>query len=206
MPFSNPSRNPTMTLQERIHHQFTTSLQTSQEALVNLSELIEIAAQKMAQSLVNDGKILVCGNGGSAAQAQHFSSELLNRFERERPGLPAISLTCDTSTLTSIANDYAYDEVFAKQIRALGHGGDTLLVYTTSGNSANILTAVTAAHDRDMTVIALSGRDGGALVPLLSDSDIEIRVPCQTTARVQETHLIITHCLCDLIDHQLFGE
>jgi len=195
-----------MTLQERIHQQFAASLQTSLEAQANLSELIEIAALKIAQSLVNDGKILVCGNGGSAAQSQHFSSELLNRYERERPGLPAISLTCDTSTLTSVANDYRYDEVFAKQIRALGHSGDILLVYTTSGNSASILSAVTAAHDRDMTVVALSGRDGGALAPLLRDSDIEIRVPSPSTARVQETHLIITHCLCDLIDHQLFGE
>ncbi len=195
-----------MTLQERIHQQFAASLQTSQEAQANLSELIEIAALKIAQSLINDGKILVCGNGGSAAQSQHFSSELLNRYERERPGLPAISLTCDTSTLTSVANDYRYDDVFAKQIRALGHANDTLLVYTTSGNSASILSAVTAAHDRDMTVVALSGRDGGALGPLLQDSDVEIRVPCQSTARVQETQLIITHCLCDLIDHQLFGE
>jgi len=195
-----------MTLQERIHLQFAASLQTSMEAESNLSELIEIAALKLVQSLVNDGKILVCGNGGSAAQAQHFSSELLNRYERERPGLPAISLTCDTSALTSIANDYHYDEVFAKQIRALGHGNDALLVYTTSGNSNSILSAVTAAHDRDMTVIALTGRDGGALAPLLSDSDIEIRIPSPSTARVQETHLIITHCLCDLIDNQLFGE
>ncbi|MDD5033210.1 MAG: phosphoheptose isomerase [Methylococcaceae bacterium] len=195
-----------MTLQERIHQQFASSLQTSQEAQANLSELIEIAATKMAQCLIGDGKILVCGNGGSAAQAQHFSSEMLNRYERERPGLPAITLTCDASTLTSIANDYRYDEVFAKQIRALGHDNDILLVYTTSGNSANILSAVTAAHDRDMTVIALSGRDGGTLAPLLSFTDVEIRVPSQSTARVQETHLIVTHCLCDLIDHQLFGD
>jgi len=195
-----------MTLQERIHQQFAASLQTSLEAESNLAELIEIAALKLVQSLVNDGKILVCGNGGSAAQAQHFSSELLNRYERERPGLPAISLTCDTSALTSIANDYHYDEVFAKQIRALGHSNDALLVYTTSGNSNSILSAVTAAHDRDMNVVALTGRDGGALAPLLNDSDVEIRIPSPSTARVQETHLIITHCLCDLIDNQLFGE
>jgi D-sedoheptulose 7-phosphate isomerase len=160
----------------------------------------------LAHCLLNDGKILCCGNGGSAAQAQHFSSEMLNRFERERPGLPAITLTTDTSTLTSIANDYHYDEVFAKQIRALGHSNDLLLVYTTSGNSNSILSAAVAAHDRDMTVIALSGRDGGALAPLLRDTDIEIRVPSLSTARVQEAHLIITHCFCDLIDHQLFGE
>ena len=195
-----------MTLQERIHHHFTESLQTSQEAQANLSELIETAALKIAQSLVNDGKILVCGNGGSAAHAQHFASKMLNRYERERPSLPAISLTCDTSTLTSITNDYLYDEVFAKQIRALGHAGDILLVFTTSGNSVNILSAVTAAHDRDVNVIALTGRDGGAVAPLLNDGDIEIRIPSPTNARVQETHLIILHCLCDLIDQQLFGE
>ncbi len=195
-----------MSFQERIHHQFTSSFQTGQEALANLGELIEVASIKLANGLLNDGKILCCGNGGSAAQAQHFASEMLNRFERERPGLPAIALTTDTSTLTSIANDYCYDEVFAKQIRALGHSQDTLLVYTTSGNSASILSAVTAAHDRDMTVIALSGKDGGALAPLLKESDIEIRVASPSTARVQETHLIITHCFCDLIDLQLFGE
>ena len=195
-----------MTLQERIHQHFAESLQTSQEAQANLSELIEIAAVKIAQSLINDGKILVCGNGGSAAHAQHFSSKMLNRYERERPSLPAIALTCDTSTLTSITNDYLYDEVFSKQISALGHGSDTLLVFTTSGNSANILSAVTAAHARGMTVVALTGRDGGAVAPLLNDSDIEIRIPSPSTATVQETHLIILHCLCDLIDHQLFGE
>jgi D-sedoheptulose 7-phosphate isomerase len=195
-----------MTLQERIHQHFNQSLQTIQEAQANLSELIEIAAVKIAQSLVSDGKILVCGNGGSAAHAQHFSSKMLNRYERERPSLPAIALTCDTSTLTSITNDYLYDEVFSKQISALGHGSDTLLVFTTSGNSANILSAVTAAHDRGMTVVALTGRDGGAVAPLLNDGDIEIRIPSPSTATVQETHLMILHCLCDLIDHQLFGE
>lgn len=211
-PPSQPGRLPinqqasSMTLQERIHLQFTTSLHTSQEAFVNLSELIEIAALKLSQSLVNDGKILVCGNGGSAALAQHFASQMLNRYERERPSLPAIALNTDTSTITSITNDYLYEEVFAKQIRALGHSNDSLLVFTCSGNSPSTLSAVTAAHDRDMTVIALSGWDGGALAPLLSDSDIEIRIPSESRPRVLEAHLIIVHCLCDLIDHQLFGE
>jgi D-sedoheptulose 7-phosphate isomerase len=195
-----------MNLQERIHRQFAYSIQVSQEAVANLAGVIELAAVRLAQSLLSDGKILACGNGGSATQAEHFSSELVNRFERERPGLPAIALTTDTAALTSIANDYRYDEVFAKQVRALGHAPDCLLVYTTSGNSGSILSAVTAAHDRDMTVIALSGRDGGALAPLLRVTDVEIRVPCESTARVQETHLIITHCLCDLIDQQLFGD
>jgi D-sedoheptulose 7-phosphate isomerase len=195
-----------MNLQERVFRQFETSVEASREAMARLGEIIEIAGVRLAQCLLSDGKILCCGNGGSAAQAQHFSSEMLNRFERERPGLPAVALTCDTSTLTSIANDYRFDDVFAKQIRALGHSNDVLIVYTTSGNSMSILSAITAAHDRDMSVLALTGRDGGALAPLLLDSDIEIRVPSETTARIQEVHLLITHCLCDLIDHQLFGD
>ncbi|BBA35287.1 phosphoheptose isomerase [Methylocaldum marinum] len=195
-----------MNLQERVFRQFETSIETSHESLARLGEIIEIAGVRLAQCLLSDGKILCCGNGGSAAQAQHFSSEMLNRYDRERPGLPAVALTCDTSTLTSIANDYRFDDVFAKQIRALGHINDLLVVYTTSGNSASILSAVTAAHDRDMSVLALTGRDGGALSPLLLETDIEIRIPSETTARIQEVHLLITHCLCDLIDHQLFGD
>jgi D-sedoheptulose 7-phosphate isomerase len=195
-----------MNLQERVFRQFETSVEASREAMARLGEIIEIAGVRLAQCLLSDGKILCCGNGGSAAQSQHFSSEMLNRFERERPGLPAVALTCDTSTLTSIANDYRFDDVFAKQIRALGHSNDVLVVYTTSGNSTSILSAVTAAHDRDMSVLALTGRDGGALAPLLLETDIEIRVPSETTARIQEVHLLITHCLCDLIDHQLFGD
>ena len=195
-----------MSLQERIARHFTASIETSQETLLRLGDLIEAAAVRLAQCLLNDGKILCCGNGGSAAAAQHFSSELLNRFERDRPGLPAIALSTDTSALTSIANDYRFAEVFAKPIRALGHAHDILVLYTTSGNSANILRAATAAHDRDMSIIALSGRDGGPLAPLLRETDIEIRVPSETTARIQELHLLITHCFCDLIDHQLFGE
>lgn len=195
-----------MSLQDRIIRQFTASAETNQETLIRLGDLIEAASVRLAQCLLNDGKILCCGNGGSAAQAQHFSSELLNRFERDRPGLPAIALTTDTSALTSIANDYRFDEVFAKQIRALGHPNDTLVLCTTSGNSGNILSAATAAHDRDMGIIALSGRDGGPLAPLLRDTDLEIRVPGENTARIQEMHLLIVHCFCDLIDHQLFGE
>lgn len=195
-----------MTLQERIHNHFTESIRTKQDALATLTAPIALAAQKLVSCLLSDGKILTCGNGGSAGDAQHFSSEMLNRFERERPGLPAIALTTDTSTLTSIANDYDFEEVFFKQIRALGQSGDVLVAYTTSGNSSNVLKAAIAAHDRDMSVIALTGKDGGALAPLLGDSDIEVRVPSQSTARIQEVHLLITHCLCDLIDHQLFGE
>jgi len=159
----------------------------------------------MGQSLQNDGKILSCGNGGSAGDAQHFSSELLNRFERERPGLPAVALTTDSSTLTSIANDYAYEDIFAKQIRALGRGGDVLLAISTSGNSENVNRAIAAAHERSMQVVALSGRDGGQMAEILSAGDVEIRVPAERTARIQEVHLVVIHCLFDLIDESLFG-
>ena len=159
----------------------------------------------IVQSLLDGGKILSCGNGGSAGDAQHFSSEMLNRFERERPGLPAIALTTDTSTLTSIANDYHYNDVFAKQIRALGHPGDVLLAISTSGNSANVLSAADAAHEREMRIVALTGKDGGGLASLLEETDVEIRVPAGNTARIQEVHLLAIHCLCDLIDHQLLG-
>jgi D-sedoheptulose 7-phosphate isomerase len=195
-----------MNTRERISYQFVTHAEVQHETLNLLGEMIGIAGMRMAQCLLSDGKILTCGNGGSAADAQHLSSELLNRFERDRPGLPAIALTTDTSTLTSIANDYRYDEVFAKPIRALGHAGDLLILYTSSGNSGNLLKAVTAAHDRDMSVIALTGRDGGALAPLLRETDLELRIPSGSTARIQEMHLLLTHCLCDQIDHQLFGE
>ena len=194
-----------MNLQDRIINHFSDSIQTKQDAMNNLCELIEFASQKIVEALVDDKKVLCCGNGGSAGDAQHFSSEMLNRFERERPALPAIALTTDTSTLTSIANDYHFDEVFAKQIRALGQAGDILLIYTSSGNSGNLLRAAKVAQDKDMTVIALTGKDGGALAQNLKEADIEIRVPSTSTARVQEVHLLITHCLCDLIDHQLFG-
>ena len=194
-----------MSLQDRIINHFSDSIQTKQDAMASLCELIEFASQKIVEALVNDKKVLTCGNGGSAGDAQHFSSEMLNRFERERPALPAIALSTDTSTITSIANDYSYDEVFAKQIRALGQAGDILLAYTTSGNSGNIVKAVQVAHDREMTVIALSGKDGGLLASILNEGDIEIRVPSPSTARIQEVHLLISHCLCDLIDHQLFG-
>ncbi|MGB0239080.1 MAG: phosphoheptose isomerase [Cycloclasticus sp.] len=196
-----------MSLQERIYQQFTDSIQTKHDALECLPDSIELAAQTVVQSLLNNGKVLTCGNGGSAGDAQHFSSEMLNRFERERPSLPAIALSTDTSTLTSIANDYSYDEVFSKQIRALGQSGDILLAYTTSGNSKNIVSAVNMAHDRGMSVIVVTGKDGGTIAAenLLQQGDIELRVPSQSTARIQEVHLVITHCLCDLIDFQLFG-
>lgn len=196
-----------MSLQERIYQHFNDSIQTKHDALELLPALIESAANSIVQSLLNNGKVLTCGNGGSAGDAQHFSSEMLNRFERERPSLPAIALSTDTSTLTSIANDYSFNEVFSKQIRALGQSGDILLAYTTSGNSGNILEAIRTAHDREMIIIVVTGKDGGQLssLSLLNENDIELRVPSNSTARIQEVHLLITHCLCDLIDFQLFG-
>lgn len=161
--------------------------------------------QAMVDCLLNGGKILTCGNGGSAGDAQHFSSELLNRFERERPGLPAMALTTDPSTMTSIANDYSYNEVFSKQIRALGNAGDVLMAVSTSGNSANVVEAIKAAHERNMVVVALTGKDGGSMAPLLNSNDVEIRVPSNVTARIQEVHLVVIHSLCDYIDCSLFG-
>lgn len=194
-----------MDMQSRIRQMFQASIDTKQQAMDVLVPFIEHASTVMVHSLLNEGKILACGNGGSAGDSQHFSSELLNRFERERPSLPAIALTTDSSTITSIANDYSYNEVFSKQIRALGRPGDVLLAISTSGNSANVIQAIQAAHDREMTVVALTGRDGGGMASLLLPEDVEIRVPSKVTARIQEVHLLAIHCLCDLIDRQLFG-
>lgn len=194
-----------MDIQSRIRQAFYASIETKQQATEVLAPCIEQAGQVMVNVLLNEGKILTCGNGGSAGDAQHFSSELLNRFERERPSLPAIALTTDSFTITSIANDYSYNEVFSKQIRALGQPGDVLLAISTSGNSTNVIQAIQAAHDREMVVVALTGRDGGGMASLLLAEDVEIRVPAQVTARIQEVHLLTIHCLCDLIDNQLFG-
>lgn len=191
---------------ERIRRLFAESIEAKMQAAETLPEDISRAGQRMVDSLLNGGKILTCGNGGSAGDAQHFSSELLNRFERERPALPAVALTTDSSTLTSIANDYSYNEIFSKQVRALGNDGDVLLAISTSGNSANVIQAIQAAHDRGMVVVAMTGRQGGEMANLLVDNDVELRVPAQSTARIQEVHLVIIHSLCDLIDQQLFGE
>ncbi len=190
---------------ERIEQLFHDSIDTKVKASEVLPRVIASAGQLMVSALLNDGKILSCGNGGSAGDAQHFSSELLNRFERERPSLPAIALTTDSSTVTSIANDYSYNEIFSKQIRALGTDRDVLLAISTSGNSANVIQAIQAAHDRGMKVVALTGRDGGNMSSLMHPEDVEIRVPAQSTARIQEVHLLAIHCLCDYIDRQLFG-
>ena len=192
-----------MNLFQRVKYNFEESTKIKTTAADLLANPIIQAGQLMAQCLLNENKILSCGNGGSAADAQHFSSEILNRFETERPSFPAISLTADTSTITAIANDYGYTEIFSKQICGLGSIGDILLAISTSGYSKNILQAITAAHMQGMNVVALTGRDGGELTKLLSTNDIEICVPSESTARIQETHCLIIHCLCDIIDRQL---
>jgi D-sedoheptulose 7-phosphate isomerase len=191
-------------MDERVLEHFRESIAVKQSS-AELAPLISAGAHLMTQALLADGKILSCGNGGSAADAQHFSSELLNRFELERPGLPAVALTTDSSTLTSIANDYEFADIFAKQVRALGQPDDVLLGISTSGNSANVLRAIHAAHERGMKVVALTGRDGGTIAQALQPGDLELRVPAQRTARIQEVHLLIIHCLCDLIDAELLG-
>ena len=188
-----------------IEQAFADSIKTKQDALAVIAGPTSDAALLMTSALVSGNKILTCGNGGSAADAQHFSSELLNRFERERQPLPAIALTTDSSTLTSIANDYDYDLIFAKQIRALGQPNDILFAITTSGGSANLIQAIHAAHEREVKIVALTGRDGGEVGALMQKEDIEIRVPGPSTARIQEVHLVVLHCLCQLIDQQLLG-
>jgi D-sedoheptulose 7-phosphate isomerase len=190
---------------ERIQALFNQSIQTKIDALPLLIRPISEAAQLIFERLLQGNKILSCGNGGSAGDAQHFSSEMLNRYERDRPGLPAIALTTDSSTITSIANDVDFSAIFARQVEALGQPQDLLLAISTSGNSDNVNRAVQSAHEREMSIVALTGRDGGNLGKLLSPGDVEIRVPAEVTARIQETHLLVIHCLCDLVDQQLLG-
>lgn len=192
-------------LVEMVKDIFSASIQTKIAASEYLGPKIALAAKKMADALLNGHKILCCGNGGSAADSQHFSAELLNRYERERPGLPAIALTTDTSTLTSIANDYEYKQIFSKQLRALGQTGDILLAISTSGNSPSVIDAIDVAHERGIIVVALMGKNGGEMIKHLQAHDVDICVPGQVTSRIQETHLVVLHSLCALIDHQLFG-
>ncbi len=194
-----------MEVLDRIKEQFSDSIQTKIAAADTLPLDIANAANLLTTALLSGHKILSCGNGGSACDAQHFSGELLNRYLTERPSLPAIALTADGSTLTSIGNDYSFDDIFAKQIRGLGQKGDVLLAISTSGNSMNVIRAMEAAHGRGMAIVALTGRDGGNMAELIHTTDVEIRVPSQVTARIQETHILIIHCLCDLIDLRLFG-
>lgn len=192
-------------MRNRIIEHFSESIAVKQAAQDALPEATETAGNIMVECLKNGGKILSCGNGGSAGDAQHFSAELLNRFEMERPGLAAIALTTDSSTLTSIANDYAYEDIFGKQVLALGQEGDVLLAISTSGNSPNVVRAIKAAHEKGMTVVALTGGSGGEMATMYQGRDTEIRVPSKRTARIQEVHLVVIHCLCDLIDTTLYG-
>lgn len=194
-----------MDLAEHIQQSFADSAQTVLAAAEPLAGPIAQAAERMVQALLDDGKILACGNGGSATDAHLFASTMINRFERERPGLAAISLTSATATLTSIANDYDYGMVFARQVSALGGPGDVLLAISTSGYSGNVLEAVRVAHEKEMSVVALTGRDGGDLAEILHDEDVLICVPASTTARIREVHLLAIHCLCGSIDNLLLG-
>jgi D-sedoheptulose 7-phosphate isomerase len=194
-----------MDLIERIHGHFEQAARLKLDTVALLAVPIARAADRILQCVMSDGKVLVCGNGGSAADSQHFASEMVNRFEQERPGLAAIALTTDTSTLTSIADDYAYHQVFARQVSTLGQPGDVLLAISTSGNSESVVRAAQAARERDMSVIALTGRDGGHLAQQMAGSDILICVPTDNTARILEIHLLTIHCLCDAVDSVLLG-
>ncbi|HFC8472863.1 TPA: phosphoheptose isomerase [Neisseria subflava] len=191
------------TLQERVSAHFAESIRAKQEAEKVLVEPTAQAAELMLQCLMNDGKILACGNGGSAADAQHFAAEMTGRFEKERMELAAVALTTDTSALTAIGNDYGFDHVFSKQVRALGRAGDVLVGISTSGNSTNVIEAIKAAHERDMHVIAMTGRDGGKIAAMLKDTDVLLNVPYPRTARIQENHILLIHAMCDCIDSVL---
>ena len=195
-----------MDLTARIIQHFQDSAQTKLDAVAALAGPIARAAELMADALKADAKVMACGNGGSAADAQHFAAELLGRFERERGELAALALTTDTSAITAIANDYHYNQVFAKQLRGLGRKGDVLLAISTSGNSANVVEAIAAAHERGIRVVALTGKDGGKIGAMLKADDVNLCVPNSRTARIQEVHLLMLHCLCDGIDQLLFGE
>ena len=194
-----------MDFHERILATFAESIEVKREAAEYLAPSIGAAASLIAETFLQGRKLLICGNGGSAADAQHAAAEFVNRFELERPGLPALALTTDTSALTSIANDYRFADVFSRQIRALGQPGDLLMAITTSGGSESGTESLKAAHERDVRTILLSGRDGGMASKLLEPGDIEIRVATYSTPRIQEVHLLVIHCLCHLVDQQLFG-
>ena len=190
---------------ERIYENFRDSVQAKEWALDSMAANIAEATNRMVAALSDGKKILACGNGGSAADAQHFAAELVGRFERERPGLAALALTTDSSILTAVGNDYGFDNIFSKQVQALGQAGDILLAISTSGNSNNVLAAIRSAQERDINVIALTGKGGGVLAEILGENDIHLCVPHNRTARIQEVHLLTIHCLCDGIDHLLLG-
>lgn len=194
-----------MDLIDRVNEHFLESIAAKQDAMEVLAPTVAAAAERLVACLMNEGKVLVCGNGGSAADAQHFAAEMVGRFEKERPGLAAISLSTDTSVLSAIGNDYDFDMVFSKQVRALGHTNDILLAISTSGNSANVIEAIYAAHERGLGVIALTGKDGGKISEILSPEDILLNVPHMRTCRIQEVHILLIHALCDVIDYMLLG-
>ena len=191
------------TLTQRVAEHFNESIQTKQQAAQVLAEPTAQAAELLFNTLANDGKFLICGNGGSAADAQHFAAEMTGRFEKERMELAAIALTTDTSALTAIGNDYGFDHIFSKQVRALGRKGDVLVGISTSGNSGNVIEAIKAAHENGMHVIALTGRDGGKIAHLLKEGDVLLNVPYPRTARIQEVHILLIHAICDCIDAML---
>ena len=194
-----------MNLSDRVFDHFAESIKAKQDNQEFLAEATAAAIELMFAALVNDGKVLACGNGGSAADAQHFAAELVGRFEMERMGLAGIALTTDTSALTAIANDYDFNRIFSKQVEALGRSGDVLLAISTSGNSANIIAAIEAAHERGMRVVALTGKDGGKIAHILQDQDILLNVAHPRTARIQEIHILLIHAICDGIDQLLMG-
>ena len=191
------------TLTQRVAEHFNESIQTKQQAAQVLAEPTAQAAELLFNTLANDGKFLICGNGGSAADAQHFAAEMTGRFEKERMELAAIALTTDTSALTAIGNDYGFDHIFSKQVRALGRTGDVLVGISTSGNSGNVIEAIKAAHENGMHIIALTGRDGGKIAHLLKEGDVLLNVPYPRTARIQEVHILLIHAICDCIDTML---
>jgi D-sedoheptulose 7-phosphate isomerase len=193
-------------LEQRIQQQFFDSADLKNAAAEVLSKPIADAVGAIVGCITAGGKVLACGNGGSASDAQHFAAEFVGRFERERPGLAAVALTTDTSILTAIGNDYDFNRIYSKQVQALGAPGDVLIAITTSGNSANVLAAVEAAHAKEMTVVALSGRKGGKMASMLTETDVHICVPHERTARIQEVHILALHCICDAVDLQLLGD
>ena len=193
-------------LEQRIEQQFIDSADLKYQSAQTLSKPIAAAVGALLMCVTGGGKVMACGNGGSAADAQHFAAEFVGRFERERPELGAIALSTDSSILTAIANDYHFDQIFSKQVRALGQPGDVLLAISTSGNSRNVLAAIEAAHERDLIVVALTGKGGGKIAQVLRETDVHVCVPHERTARIQEVHLLVLHCLCDGVDSQVLGE